>query len=324
MNSNSYFRYDINGLRALSVVIVVLYHFDSKIVPGGFIGVDVFFVISGYLMTKIISSSIEKGGFNVFTFLYRRFKRLFPALAFLCFIVYLYAFIYLTSVEFQEVSKHVVASLSFSSNFIYWLEAGYFDSSAATKWLLHTWSLSAEWQFYIIYPFILLLYYNVFSIKIIKYIILASFIISFIVSLFLFNNHPDAAYYLLPSRAWEMLLGGLALYFPLKKGFRGYVCLICLISIVASAFLIDSDANWPGYIALIPTVSAYIIIASNWDWKLFENKYIQLIGLWSYSIYLVHWPLKVAGFDLFLWCYCFYWTCRIYFLFYRVQVRHWY
>lgn len=143
------FRKDINGLRAFAVIAVVLFHFNSAWSPGGFAGVDVFFVISGFLMTSIIFRGIEQNSFSVIKFYIARANRIIPALALLCFVLLVGGWFYLTPVEYKALGKHAASSVSFVSNFIYLTEAGYFAASSHEKWLLHTWSLSVEWQFYI-------------------------------------------------------------------------------------------------------------------------------------------------------------------------------
>nr|WP_053084567.1 acyltransferase [Catenovulum maritimum] len=137
------FRNDINGLRAIAVIAVVLFHFNPKWLPGGFIGVDVFFVISGFLMTGIIMRGIEKDSFSILKFYYARAKRIIPALAVVCFIIIVFGWFYLTSFDFAPLLQHVISSVVFLSNIVYWGESGYFDAASSEKWLLHTWSLSA-------------------------------------------------------------------------------------------------------------------------------------------------------------------------------------
>ena len=151
------FRSDINFLRAIAVVLVVVFHFSNVALPGGFVGVDIFFAISGYLMTGIIFSQIQKQRFSLLSFYLARAKRIIPALSVMVLSVLVYGWFYLFDVEFIKLLKHAFSSLLFYSNVVYWQEAGYFSASAHQNWLLHTWSLSVEWQFYMVYPIILLL-----------------------------------------------------------------------------------------------------------------------------------------------------------------------
>lgn len=174
------FRHDINGLRAIAVIAVVLFHFNPSWVPGGFAGVDVFFVISGFLMTGIIFRGLEQNNFSILKFYVARANRIIPALAVLCSVLLVVGWFYLTPLEYKALGKHAASSITFLSNITYWREAGYFDTSSHEKWLLHTWSLSVEWQFYIIYPIILVLLSKLFSIKTIKSILLAGTILGFI------------------------------------------------------------------------------------------------------------------------------------------------
>ncbi|MCT7942959.1 acyltransferase family protein [Shewanella holmiensis] len=210
------FRNDINGLRAIAVLAVVIFHFKPDLVPGGFAGVDVFFVISGYLMTRIIFKGLENDTFNLIKFYIDRANRIIPALAFLCLIVLVFGWYNLSPIDYKSLGKHVTSSVSFVSNMIYWRESGYFDSESHSKWLLHTWSLSVEWQFYIIYPLILITIKRLFSINTCKTIITLVTLVGFVTSVFITLKWPDSAYYLLPTRAWEMLAGALTCIYPLS------------------------------------------------------------------------------------------------------------
>ena len=151
------FRRDINGLRAIAVVAVVLFHFIPNSLKGGFAGVDVFFVISGFLMTSIIIGKLESNTFSLISFYNARFKRIVPALLVLSTVLLVLGWFVLLNVEYEQLSKHIFSSLMFISNITYWLESGYFEAASHEKLLLHTWSLSVEWQFYLIYPVALIL-----------------------------------------------------------------------------------------------------------------------------------------------------------------------
>ena len=142
------FRNDINGLRALAIIFVILFHFEPAILTGGFIGVDVFFVISGYLMTRIILQSLKMSTFSFGRFYLSRANRIIPPLLFLCFFVFLFCYFILIPNEFYSLSKNIISSLTFSSNILYWMETGYFSQAAKENWLLHTWSLSVEWAYF--------------------------------------------------------------------------------------------------------------------------------------------------------------------------------
>ena len=156
MSPNSLeFRKDINGLRAYAVLAVMLYHFQIPFFNGGFVGVDVFFVISGYLMTRIILQGMEKGNGWLLNFYYGRARRIIPAVLVLCAVLLFLGWFLVLPEDYRKLAKHSVAALTFSSNVTFWKESGYFDVASHEKWLLHTWSLSVEWQFYLLYPLIL-------------------------------------------------------------------------------------------------------------------------------------------------------------------------
>ncbi|MEL0633114.1 acyltransferase family protein [Pseudoalteromonas carrageenovora] len=294
------FRKDINGLRAIAVLAVVVFHFNPNWLPGGFAGVDVFFVISGYLMTGIIFKKFDKESFSLINFYVARARRIIPALAALCFVLLIYGWMFLIPAEFQLLSKHTLVSIGFFSNMAYWRESGYFDAISHEKWLLHTWSLSVEWQFYIIYPAILLFLKRKLSLTSIKKVILFSTIISFLYCVYSSYSTPSLAYYFLPSRAWEMMLGGLAYLYPIRLTNKANKSLQVLgvIMIALSYALVDESNYWPGYLAVIPCLGAYLIILANDNYNFLTGNYIfQKIGLWSYSIYLWHWPLVVYYYE---------------------------
>lgn len=291
------FRYDINGLRAIAVIAVVLFHFNPTWVPGGFTGVDVFFVISGFLMTKIIVNGLENNSFSLINFYVARANRIIPTLAVLCLFLLIFGWFYLPPFDYGALGKHVASSMGFLSNIIYWRESGYFDAASQGKWLLHTWSLSVEWQFYMLYPIGLLILHKFLPLKHIKKIIVSSAAISFIFCVIAISKWTSASYFLLPTRAWEMLLGGVAFLYPisLKENYKVWVERLGIALILLSYAFISEDNLWPGYLALIPTMGAYLIILANRCDSAFTNNVVfQKIGLWSYSIYLWHWPVVVA------------------------------
>ena len=166
--SKSKFRSDINGLRAIAVILVVLFHYNRDFISGGFIGVDVFFVISGFLMTGIIFRGIESQSFSLLKFYTSRGKRIIPALTAVVFVVLILGYLLTDPISYKTMGDHGIASLLFISNIIYKNEAGYFDVDSYDKYFLHSWSLSVEWQFYIIYPIILLSLSKFFSINKLK------------------------------------------------------------------------------------------------------------------------------------------------------------
>ncbi|QOD11776.1 acyltransferase [Psychrobacter sp. 28M-43] len=297
------FRKDINGLRALAVIAVVLFHFNASWMPGGFAGVDVFFVISGFLMTGIIFRGMEQDNFSVLNFYVARANRIIPALALLCLALLFFGWFYLTPLEYKALGKHAASSVGFLSNFVYWKEAGYFDAASHEKWLLHTWSLSVEWQFYVIYPLVLLALRRFLSIKKLKLLLIVGTVLGFIFSAIATYKSPNAAYYLFPTRAWEMMIGGVAYLYPfaLQENRKKLVEWTGLILVIASYFLISAENLWPGYLAIFPVLGSFLIIqAQRNDSAITGNIIFQKIGTWSYSIYLWHWPFVVAIYTFYL------------------------
>lgn len=300
------FRQDINGLRAIAVIAVVIFHFNSSLIPGGFAGVDVFFVISGYLMTSIIFRGIENNNFSILSFYKARAIRIIPALLVLSSVTFLFCWFFLVPLKFEALGRHVLSSISFLSNIIYWKESGYFDTSSQTKWLLHTWSLSVEWQFYIVYPIVLVILSKIFSLNLIKKLLVVITILGLGVSAYASYYWPSPAYYLFPTRAWEMMAGGLVFLFPVKLNEKAkkYTNIVGFVLIICSYIFMSKVDMWPGYLALIPVLgSALIIWANKQDSLITNNKVMTTIGLWSYSIYLWHWPVVVIGlyFDIEYW-----------------------
>ena len=293
---NNNFRHDINGLRAIAVIAVVLFHFNSSWMPGGFAGVDVFFVISGFLMTGIIFRGIEQENFSILKFYVARANRIIPALAVLCLVLLIFGWFYLTPLEYKALGKHAASSVAFLSNIIYWRESGYFDAASHEKWLLHTWSLSVEWQFYIIYPLVLVAMRKFMSIKTMKFLLLVGTVLGFIFCVIATYKWPNPSYYLLPTRAWEMMLGGIAYLYPLtlsenRKKLFGWTGLGLIIG---SYFLISSENPWPGYLAVFPVIGTFLVIQAHRNNSIITNNLVfQKLGTWSYSIYLWHWPLVV-------------------------------
>lgn len=292
------FRYDINFLRAIAVIAVVIFHFNPNLVSGGFAGVDVFFVISGYLMTSIIFRGITSNEFSLTKFYIARINRIIPALAFMSLLLLILGYFYLSFIDYKTLSKHVASSISFISNLVYSSESGYFDNTSISKWMIHTWSLSIEWQFYILYPILIILLKRFFGLLTIKRFIFVFTILSFSFSIFMSSKWPAASYYSLPSRAWEMTFGALAYLYPinnLKK--KNIISMFFLSIIILSILFISSNDSWPSYLTIIPVASTYAIIISNYqNSALFKNIIFQSIGKWSYSIYLWHWPVVVFGY----------------------------
>lgn len=288
-------RKDIDALRAIAVVTVVAFHFNSEILPGGFAGVDVFFAISGYLMTSIISKGISNQNFSVISFYASRCRRILPALSVLCISLVIFGWFRLAPLDYLQLIKHSLSSMLFISNFIYWGESGYFDLTSHEKWLLHTWSLSAEWQFYLVYPIAMILLSKLIKSKNIGISLILFGALSFFFGLYSSIHWPTASYFLLPSRAWEMVFGGIAFF--LQNKIRAHdskkLHYLGLLLIFTSVFIVSSEDVWPGYMALLPVIGAVCYLTANHDGYITKLKPVILIGRWSYSIYLWHWPVVV-------------------------------
>ncbi|MEB0094391.1 acyltransferase family protein [Pseudomonas sp. CCI1.2] len=290
------FRKDINGLRAIAVIAVILFHFNPAWLPGGYAGVDIFFVISGYLITGIIFRGLQKNSFGLITFYTSRARRIIPALAAMCFALLAFGWFYLLPLEYSELGKHVASSLGFFSNFVYWSEAGYFAAGAHEKWLLHTWSLSVEWQFYMIYPIVLLLLSRLVTLNALRWIVLAGSVLGFLACVYMSFKWPEPAFYLLPARAWELLAGGVACLFPFKLISRSQRALeaVGVGLMLASFFVLSEKDVWPGYLALLPVMGTLsVIISARQDSFMTNNPFSQWTGKLSYSLYLWHWPVVV-------------------------------
>ncbi|HUZ90934.1 MAG TPA: acyltransferase family protein, partial [Methylocella sp.] len=303
------FRYDINALRALAVTAVVLFHYKVDFVPGGFVGVDVFFVISGYLMTSIIMGRLAKEKFSIWDFYYDRAKRIVPGLLGMCFVLLAAGYFLLEPATYHYLGSTSIAALLFFSNFRFWEATGYFDPQSDTKWLLHTWSLSVEWQFYLVYPILLMGLHNFERtrrsvVPILWFFAISSVLLCIwfsledpIASFYLYPQRASA-FYLLPQRAWELLAGGIvALQFRNSaQKYSGALLAGGLALIALSLFFYDKNLQWPSYYALLPVIGTCLVIAANRaDALPFKNGIIQTIGKWSYSIYLWHWPIAVAA-----------------------------
>lgn len=290
------FRYDINGLRAYAVIAVVLFHFNPAWLSGGFAGVDVFFVISGYLMTRIIVGRYDAAKLSVWNFYLDRGRRIIPALAFLCGVLISYGIWKLSPIGLMQLAKHIIGSLLFISNGMYWLESGYFDASSHTKWLLHTWSLSVEWQFYLLYPFIILGIVKSIGRKRLGLGLIGACVLSYALSVYTPSAHQSSAFYLIHTRAWEMIAGGLVCLYPCSLSAKRskFTEITGLTLVLTSYFAMSERITWPGYMAIIPVVGACMILAANrQDSLLTNNRVSQFLGTTSYSIYLWHWPVVV-------------------------------
>ena len=291
------FRADINGLRAIAVAAVILFHFNVPAFGGGFAGVDVFFVISGFLMTSILFSRADAGRLSVLAFYAERARRIVPPLAALVTALLAYGWWALPPSGLRLLGKHAAGALTFTSNILFWLESGYFDPVGRTKWLLHTWSLSVEWQFYMLYPLLVIALLRVVGRRgtIIALALLT--VASLVLSAALVYTRPTADFYLLPPRAWEMLAGGLVCLLPLPEYISSRqrrAIELAGLALILLAVLTMADVPWPGWHAAVPVAGTMLVIwADQRDSLLTGNGLLRFLGLRSYSIYLWHWPIAV-------------------------------
>lgn len=300
MIQKSNFRYDINALRALAVVSVLFYHFNLPFFQGGFSGVDVFYVISGYLMTKIILDGFAREQFSLTTFYKKRIQRIIPALTFMIIVVLTFCFFTYMPDDYQEVARNGSGSLLFVSNFIYAFTGSYFGNSADNNVFLHTWSLSVEWQFYLLLPLALLFVNRYLKNDRKKYfkLCLIAIVVIFAGALVVTRYRPNMSFYLLPTRSWEMLAGGLAFLTQtnLSTRRRKVLSITGFIILLIGMVFLHKDMKWPGLYTLIPVAATYLIIVCNVnDFAILKTGIIQFFGKISYSLYLWHWPVFVVG-----------------------------
>ena len=299
------YRSEIDGLRALAVFPVVFFHAGFELFEGGFVGVDIFFIISGYLITSIIIRELKNHSFSLINFYERRARRILPALFFVIFFVTILSYIFLSRSELGAYFKSIVSTLFFYSNFYFWKTTPYFNSESELEPLLHTWSLSIEEQFYLIFPVTLLFIFKYFR----KYI-LFFFIFIFISSLVLceilaLKTGGTLNFYFTFSRAWELMMGSLCAYcldknqIKLNNKLKNFFSIIGLFLILFSIFFFNSEILHPSLYTLVPATGTALIIMFA-DGKTFVKKILSLnilvgIGLISYSFYLWHNPLLVFG-----------------------------
>ncbi len=295
------YRPEVDGLRSLAVIPVILFHAGFTLFSGGFVGVDVFFVISGYLITTIILSELEAGNFSLVKFYERRARRILPALFLVMVVCLPFAWMWLFRKDLKDFTQSMAAVSVFSSNFLFLSESGYFDTAAELKPLLHTWSLAVEEQFYVLFPLFLM-----FSWRWGKKWMLPLLSLATIASLALAHwgafNAPSANFYLLPSRGWELAIGAFVAFHFFRKQSPSFPPALNqllsgtgLLSIVFSVFFFDSNTPFPSLYALIPTLGTALILLCAWPTtfvgKLLGRPLFVGMGLISYSAYLWHQPL---------------------------------
>ena len=299
------FRYDISFLRAIAVIIVVFFHYKVPFFNGGFIGVDLFFVISGYLMTNIILKKIETQSFILIDFYKRRFNRILPALIIMMLGVLITVFFLYFPTDFKQTSLNSLFSSLFISNYYYLFNSGYFNPSSQFNLLLHTWSLSVEWQFYMIYPVFLIFTKNIYIKNRNKFknlyltLTILSFLLVVIFNNFLPSSYNKISFFSFTHRAWEMMIGGLAFLYGsffqknISSSSKKKLTIFSFLGIIISFMFLTEDNVWPSSLTLIPVLSSFLIISLNEDYNLYKNKKIEYISNISYSLYLWHWPVYV-------------------------------
>ena len=301
-NHSISYRPDIDGLRALAILPVVLFHAFPNLLPGGFIGVDIFFVISGYLITSILLKDIQAGSYSIKTFYARRVRRIFPALSVVLLFCLALGWVVLTAVEYRALGKHVAGGAGFIANFMFWKEAGYFDAAGDTKPLLHLWSLGIEEQFYIVWP--LLLYFFAKRSWNILWMIAGVALLSFALNIIRIGADPSGTFYSPFSRSWELALGAFLAYQTLHPAqvltsiierHKSLLSGLGLIMVVIGFVVINESRAFPGWWALLPAVGSALLIASGphalVNRFVLSQKIFIWVGLISFPLYLWHWPL---------------------------------
>lgn len=298
------YRPEIDGLRALAVLPVVLFHAKFPLFSGGFAGVDVFFVISGYLITAIILESLERGRFSLKSFYDRRIRRIMPALFTVLIVSVFFAVLLLPPANLTEFGRSLIATVTFSANFLFWSQAGYFDTQSDLKPLLHTWSLAVEEQFYVLFPLLVVLLFKIkFNARMAVLILIT--ISSFLLALIAVYHRPSAAFFLLPTRGWELLCGALlavllrqgASLFFISPRLKEYAAALGFIMLIFSFIVFDESTKFPGAAATIPVAGTCLLICfasqQNLTGRVLSHPWLVSIGLISYSLYLWHNPILV-------------------------------
>lgn len=294
------YRPELDGLRALAVLAVIFFHMNFDLFQGGFIGVDVFFVISGYLITSLIITDLKQDKFSLVYFYERRVRRILPALLVVLATTYVFSWFFMLPDEHKSIGQYVVASLSFASNILFYIQnTDYFKLATDENPLLHTWSLAVEEQYYILFPLLLMLLWR--QHKLLIFILMGCFLASILLANWQLNSQPIAAFYLLPSRVWELLAGALTAFYlsstPAPKVAVGWWSSLGLLGIVLPIFLFNSNTPTPSFYTLIPVLGSVLVIVFAQSGTLsntvLSHPWTVAVGLISYSLYLWHQPVLV-------------------------------
>ena len=294
------YRPDIDGLRAIAVLAVILFHAKVPGFSGGYVGVDVFFVISGYLITSLISVQQDKCKFTLLWFYERRIRRIFPALFVVMFATAVIGWLVMLPNDFKSLGGSIFATSIFCSNILFWWRSGYFDTPAELQPLLHTWSLAVEEQFYLAFPLLMMLLNKTKKVRVITF--LGSF--SFLSAAILVFYSPISAFYLFPFRAWELLLGSILALGPVPlrdhTNLKNYCSALGLAMIFVAIFFFSTRTLFPGVTALLPTVGTALFIWAGEDTLPITNRLtairpVVFVGKISYSLYLWHFVLLAFG-----------------------------
>lgn len=294
-------RRDIDGLRALAVIPVVLYHFGFGVFSGGFVGVDVFFVISGFLITSIIAREIGAGRFSFVDFWARRARRIIPALTVMMLATLLVGWLLMPASDYSQLGRAVRYQAMFVSNILFMRQDGYFNPASDFKPLLHTWSLSVEEQYYILFPLLMVLLTRFWRHW--RWVLAGLLVLSFALNVWVIKRQPDEAFFLLPMRAWELLCGAMLAVLPasrrkLSPGVYQAVSVAGLVAVLYAIFGFDKYTPFPGWAALLPVLGTVAMLwanahASTWVGRALSLRPLVAVGLISYSWYLWHWPIFV-------------------------------
>ena len=293
------YRADIDGLRAFAIVPVLLFHFGFQTFSGGFVGVDVFFVISGYLITRLIWNGMTDGTFSFSNFYIRRARRLFPALFVTVIVSLVAAYAWLPTSVLSDAMDSAIYALTSLSNVFFWSTSGYFDSDGLTKPFLHTWSLSVEEQFYIVWSLLLYALFT-YARKFALIVVAGVGAISLIAAQIMLTRDPSGVFYLMPFRVIEFSLGAVLVWterrLPLPRIVQEIGVIAGISLILATVFLFSEATPFPGLAAVVPCIGALLCIwcgQAPWFGRILSNRLCVGLGLISYSLYLVHWPIAV-------------------------------